>query len=325
MSTQDTNKATAELIKLGATIREYQTRKKLSDSALARAYPALGSTRTYTRVLAGDVAELDVEKHLANYRSVAALIEALGDDDTATAAIYDDLSPALALRRAFLDTMKETGNARFILVSGDTGLGKTCAARALGEKFGRARVVYVEASEAWNDKPGAFLSAIFHALGMGEPPSAVAERLDKVIARLCESRVCLVIDEMHHMGPRCLNTVKTLVNQTPGEFIGLTMPTLWARLFRTAYEESRQLTGNRLADHIRLVLAKSDVKKLTTRALGIVPPAEVPEAAVKQLMEKAPRYGNFAFIRDVLARMDKADIEDMDAWQTAIAQEVQSR
>ena len=44
-----------------------------------------------------------------------------------------------------------------------------------------------------------------------------------------------MIDEAHHLGPHCLNTVKTLVNTTPGEFILVAIPTLWNKLQAHAY------------------------------------------------------------------------------------------
>lgn len=113
-----------ELRQLATQIRDYQEAKKLSDSALVRKFADLGSTKTFNRILADDLAELDLERQLANYRSVWALIESMGTEAGKEEELYEDLTPIIELKRAFLSTMQKKGNARFILVEGDTGTGR---------------------------------------------------------------------------------------------------------------------------------------------------------------------------------------------------------
>jgi len=315
-----------ELRELGAKIRDYQTAKELSDSAMLRKFSGLGSTKTYTRVLSDDLAELDLERQLANYRAVWALIESVGDVSERTEELYEDMTPVAQLRKTLFEVMRETGNARFVLVEGDTGLGKSCARRILIERYGQ-RILWVEATDVWNDSPGAFLAAVLTALGVREIPQIATDRLNRLLARLTETRVCLIIDELHHLGPRCLNTIKTLINQSPGEIVGLAMPTLWRRLEREAYEEVRQLTGNRLAERIKLALRDADISRFIERRLGAKSPCH--RQAVRLLMDRAPRYGNLAFVRDVCARVaeliEGTDGPDLETWTPAINQEVASR
>jgi hypothetical protein len=316
----------AELRELGQKIRAWQTERGLSDTAMVKRFGGLGSTKTYTRVHAGDLAELDLDRQLANYRAVWALLESVEGGDERGEELYDDLSPVVQLKRAVFDVFRQTGNARFVLMEGDTGLGKSKARGLLIEKYGQ-RLLWVEATEVWNDSPGAFLAAVMVALGIREVPQMAVERLNRVLARLNETRVCLIVDELHHAGPRILNTLKTILNQSPGEVVGLAMPTLWRRIEREAYEEVRQLTGNRLAERIKLALRESDVAKLITRR---VPEAsDTVKEATRLLMDRAPRYGNLAFVSAVCSRVAELaeghDGPDLETWGTAISQEVARR
>lgn len=165
-----------ELRELGAKIRDYQTAKSLTDSAMVRKFSGLGSTKTYSRILQDDLAELDLERQLANYRAVWALIESVGDTTERIEELYEDMTPVAQLRKALFDVMRESGNARFVLVEGDTGLGKSCARRLLIERYGQ-RILWVEATDVWNDSMGAFLGAVLTALGVREQFAAAEQVL----------------------------------------------------------------------------------------------------------------------------------------------------
>lgn len=315
-----------ELRQLGQRIKEYQAAKDLNDTAMVKRFPGLGSTKTYNRVAGGDLAELDLEKQLNNYRAVWALIESVGQEETHSEELYDDLNPVIQLRKAVFEVFRETGNARFILVEGDTGLGKSSARRMLIEKYGQ-RLLWVEATTVWRDNPSNMLAAILKVLGVREIPALPIARFDLVVMLLNQTRICVILDEFHHLGPQCLNVVKTLINQTPGEFVGLAMPTLWHRLERAAYEECRQLTGNRLAERIKLTLRENDIAKIITRRVSNA--GDSVKQAVRMIMDRAPRYGNLAFVRDVCARVSELSEgtagPDAECWSTAISQEVASR
>jgi DNA transposition AAA+ family ATPase len=327
----------AELVELGRKIREWQEGEKLSDNALVKKFAGLGSTKTYTRILAEDLLELDLDRQLDNYRAVWAVIESLTGTAETADETYDDLSTVLELKRAFGETAREAGNARFILIDGDTGAGKTKALAALQQKYG-ARVLLVEASEVWNDNPNALLGAILTALGVRDQPALAVDRLEKVVTRLRQTRVCVGIDEGHHFGPRCMNTVKTLINLTPGEFVVAAMGTLWQRIQRDAYQEARQLTGNRLAERLKFGIAReNDVLRIIARRVpafaGMAPKQVIAEPGIKEaiklLMAKVEAHGNLAFVRDVISRVvklaDGTAGPDLNTWATAISQEVESR
>ena len=144
-------------------------------------------------------------------------------------------------------------------------------------------------------------------------------------------RRCLVIDEAHHMGVKCLNQLKTFINRTPGEFVLLTYPTLWKRLEQRAYHEARQLTGNRLAERIKLKVLPEDVKKFIGRRVPLC--VSTLNGRLDQVIEllatTAPRHGNFGFIREVCDRVltlsEGTDGPSFEQFVGAIDAEVQSR
>lgn len=321
------NDATKELLELAGRIRAWQEARQLSDSAMMRRFVGLGSTKTYWRLLKGDVEQLDIEKWLESYRAVWALIESIGDADERAEDLYDDLSGVAALRRALLEVFQENGNARFILVEGDTGSGKTMAAKLMMAKYGQ-RMLFVELAPVFGDSPHHFLGLILTALGQKDPAYNPADRFAKVVELFSATRRCLVVDELHHAGPRILNTIKTIINQTPGEVVGLAMPTLWARLERgAAYEECRQLTGNRLAERIKLApINRGDLQKFVSRRLPGLNGSLA--QAVALLEQQAKPRGNLAFVRRVCRRaaeMYDGEKITLDDFSRAVAAVIESR
>ncbi len=297
-----------ELRDLANEAIEYQQAKGLSRNGLLKKFPSLGSDKTLSRILNNDLAQVDLEKQLTNYRAAVTQMKAMGDEEDEE-EIFDDLTASLELRRIFLETSTQSGIARFILLEGDTGMGKTFAIRALVKKFGM-RLRLIEASEAWNDKPNALLASILTVLGEKELPTNQYERLELAVKRLNQSRVGVAIDEAHHLGPACLNVIKTLINRTKCEFIAGAMRTLWNRLERDSYQEVKQLTGNRLAERIRLQLRETDVEMLLTRRLEIKG-ADL-KKAVGIVMHHASTRDNLAFVRNVCRHArERADGEDV--------------
>jgi hypothetical protein len=316
------------LVELGQKVRAWQEARGLNDSTMLRRFAGLGSSKTWWRVLKGQVDELDLERQLANYRAVLALIECIGKDDGKKDDLYDDLSGVTQLRRGLMEVFVETGNARFILVEGDTGSGKTSAAKAMLARYGQ-RMLFIEQTIVMGDSPHNFLGAVLVALGHDSEnmPTAPVGRWNAVVSVMGQTRVCLVVDELHHAGPKVLNTIKGLLNATPGEVLGLAMPSLWARLQRAAYEECRQLMGNRLAERIRLApINAGDLTKFVGRRLpglnGTLP------QAVALLMQKAPGRGLLGFVRDCCKRaaeMFDGETIGIEDFSRAVNAEVESR
>lgn len=303
-----------ELVALATRIRDWQEQRKYSDNELLRRCPGLGSTKTFTRILKGDLAELDLDRWASEYRAVWALIESLTGRERVEEELYDDISTVVQLRRALVEILEETSIRRVVLLEGESGLGKSCALTLLQRKYGQ-RILVVEAADVGVDNPNAFLGTILAALGVNDRPASREDRLQLVIRKLKEHRVALSIDEAHHLGPHCLNICKTLVNQTPCEVFLFALPTLWRRLERAAYEEVRQLLGNRLAERIKTgELRESDVRKILSRRVKI-DSAQGAQAVFKEARSR----GNLSFVAAVCKRLTDQDLDGVPTHEALLA------
>lgn len=326
-----------ELQAIAQRAQEYQKLRGITESKLIALFPGLGSDRTFKKLLRGDGSQLDLERQQANYRAVGVLIDALGCDEHRREEYYPDLAGPVLAKRALLEAFKQDGNTRFVLIEGDTGTGKSAILRLLCEQFGQ-RIVAVEAKEIWGDAPGHMLGEILRKLGADDIPSSPTARYDRARDMLQGTRACIAIDEGHHLGKRTLNTLKNLINETPCEVLVLAMPTLWRRLETRAFEEARQLTGNRLAERVRLQVVtlegalkirEKDVAKLVERRLPKPGFNGDLKQAVALLMAHEGRYGHLAFVRDVLSRLAE-NAEDGEAitieqFAAAVTAEKESR
>ena len=315
------NEIETEVQALARKMAAYGEARGWGLAKLCREFPALGSERTLRDMRDGRFEGYDLAARLADLRAAAALAEELeGDAGNAPGeAVYDSLLTVEAVRRACLTAMKSWGSNRVVVVQGPSGVGKTTALKIVAGKYGR-RIAVLEASDAWGDKPAALLGAILRAVGHeGNLPASTVARLETAQEILGRSRTCVCVDEAHHLGPHCLNTLKTLVNTTPGEFVLLAIPTLWNKLESQSYMEARQLTTNRLSERLRLALTERDLSRYFSLARPDCFPGGEKSAAArtaaKVAQSAAAAAGNMAFARDVARLLAAAGAE-------ATAQEV---
>ena len=293
-----------ELAKVAGWLSDWAARRGIPTARFVRDYPGLGSERTFRDLRAGRTEGYDVPSQLAAYRGVAAAVEELSGESSGE-RVYDDLGPVVALRRAFAAVAQSAGTNRVVVVQGESGVGKTTAARVLQGRYGAGRIVLVEASDVWADNPSCLLGEVLRALGRTELPAARSARLEECQQALRLARRCVVVDEAHHLGPHCLNAVKTLVNTTPGEFVLVAIPSLWAKLQKAAYQEARQLTTNRLSERVQLRLADADVARYLSKFYPDAQPASLRHAA-RLVRTQAAAGGNMAFVRDVVRELSDA-------------------
>ena len=154
-----------------------------------------------------------------------------------------------------------------------------------------------EASIVWDDRPAELLGAVLRAGGADGMPASASGRLRAATEYLRRSRRMVAVDEAQHLGPRCLGAIKTLVNQSPGEWLLLGVPTLRRRLDLAAYEEARQLSTNRLAESVRLALERGDVERYLQHKFPTAARREL-KAGAAVIRDAALRSGNWAFVRD---------------------------
>lgn len=318
----------SELHELALEAKKHQEKLGLSDSKFIKQFRGLGSTKTYNKVLKQDWQQVNVEGWLDRYKDAVAMMDGDEPSDNSRDPIYTNLTSVILLKEALIEAMNKTGHDRVVMMFGDTGSGKTTAGKYLYERWDN-NSVWVEASEVIGDKIGPFLGEVLKALGHRNPPISRVERYHKIITVLKRRKRTFFIDEAHHLGPSCFNVVKSLVNQTPGEFVLLAMPTLWRRMERKAWEEVRQLKGNRLSAKIDLgQLSHKDVEKFI-RQMCPETNGFLTEAVLK-IKDLCSEYGNLAFVKAVCIRakeLSAIDDEKIDPkiWSAAVKQEREAR
>jgi len=264
---------TTELKSLGTKIETWRASNHLSKNALCKQFGQLGSTKTYGRVIDPEDAldDLNIDGQLANYLAAWDLIQAFKQNPKDT-EIYADFDHIMDATTAVAEALQEPADSisRLVLITGDTGSGKSTAVKILETHPATANVTYsIEATEAWRESENELLGALLMEIGIfdkaddesGEKkkkdpraglPAGAGARLQKLIDRIDGRRLIIIIDEAHHIGPAGFNLVKTLINQTSAVFVLCGMTELILRINRTSHAECRQLFFNRLYKHIRL-------------------------------------------------------------------------
>jgi DNA transposition AAA+ family ATPase len=228
---------------LAQTIKAWQSSKGMSNAQLLKRFPAIGSPRTLNRLAEGQLDNVESERYEHEYQRVVDMLE-LESGGIAGEVIYDDLYFCVSIMLKVRDLLKERGNNRLLIVEGPSGSGKSTLAMMIASKFGNA-MVYTEANETWKDSILTFLRGLLRALGVSEPPKVIDDCMAKLLALLTTGEPrCLLIDEAHHLGPRTLNLIKTILNQTGSHIIFFAIPKLLQDLERAAYMEAMQLTHN---------------------------------------------------------------------------------
>lgn len=296
--------AAAELRSLALDILEWADANDLTQAELLKQHGALGSKDNLKAILAGKCD--DPDKWLVNYKAVAGVI-APGDDSEAD-PLFEDLGTTKAVRAQFTRLKMSRTMAKLVIVEGNTGMGKSSAGRIITKKMldlnPVASIHTIEASAGWGDRPNAMISAMLKALGMPDTSRSQAARLDKLIDAANERPVVFIIDEVHDVGVRCLRTLKTLLNLTTMKIVLLTHPRLFRDLERENWDDVGQLTGNRLVARVNLgSLQEPDVEIILQRRLPELNGGS--KEAALALTKAANGNGNFAFVREVIVRIQR--------------------
>jgi hypothetical protein len=321
-----------QLSEAASNIETYRADFGLTKAALLRQYPELGTDRTYNKIIGADYAQLDLDKWSDSYAHVWRQIK--DADSAADDSLIPTLTGPVELCRSYLETRLTKGNDRFILIQGESGVGKTSAIQVmLGKPYGGLMVV-VEALDVWKkdnrNTAVPLLRAIAEELGIKDLPARRDALMKEVITKLKGQRRCLVVEEAHHLCPQGLNTLKALINLTPTIIVATAIPQLWDRLTssRDTYMEVKQLIGNRLAERIQLVLGHDDIRAFLL-ARGVVLTAAEIDAVAARLRETARGNGCLKFVAKATARflreVNKGEASTKEAFFTAIATEQKRR
>lgn len=299
-----------QLRALAQQVRNYQVERDWSDAKLCKEIAQVGSTKTYKRILDGedDLDELNIETQLRNYGSAVEYINVLRTKDRPAEPIYKEFANITDVRAAVTKAMMEESIARLVLVEGFTATGKDEALKHLQSAWPNT-VIAIEADELWRDSLNAPTAALYRAVGLNgdKMPRYPLERMDEIKAELRKRKLIVCINEAHHIGVRGLNMVKTLINQTPSVFALFCHPTLMTRMLSSSYEETSQLTGNRLFEKVELSTPQPSEILIMLEKRGVkFSDNETRATTAKTLASEAPNYGNWRFVVQVTRKLVEA-------------------
>lgn len=315
------NEAVLQLRQLAREVSNYQAERGWSDAKLCKEIAHVGSSKTYKRILDedDDLEELAVERQLQNYQAAVETIRALRTKERPIEPEYEDFSNIMnaraAVGRALLED--EESVQRLVIIEGNTGTGKDAVRRNLLKNWPKITVA-VEATELWRDSVLAPLKAIHAAIHIvkqadrdtkevPQPPRYPADILAEILDALRARKLVLLINEAHHFGPRGLNMIKTLINQTPTVVVLECIPALLTRLLSSSYEEAVQLTGNRLCERVYLAPPPADEITLMLERRGVkFADAETRNTAAKTMASEAAQFGNWRFVQQVARKLYEA-------------------
>ena len=183
-----------------------------------------------------------------------------------------------------------TNENRGVLYLAPTGGGKSTLLRAIADKY---ESVLVEARESWRKSYYFALVDIATALEIpgcetlrGEHDAECA-----VISRLQEKQLVMCIDEGEYFGPRTINLLKLILNQSRTVIVLAAIPELFQRMSMSAWVESRQFC-RRLQEVVKLsVISPDEVKEFITT------PLEKPRETCVKIASEANIFGHFDLVK----------------------------
>ena len=302
-----------ELRKLAGQVEEYRIQFGWSKAKLCSEFAGLGSPKTYSRVTdpTDDLREgLALERQITNYTAALELIATHKAKARPPELVYSDFRNIIAVKAAVAEATREEQINRFVCVQGPNGTGKDACINELTTAWPRL-CTSAEAHELWRDSHqqpavtimyGDLLRAL-HPVRHGEEdqpfqmPKHSGARFELIIEELRQFKRILLINEAHHLGPRGLNTLRTIINKTPTVVAIFCIPTLMDRLVSSAYEEAIQLFGNRLGRMVTLETPGSDeIKEFFTRRGVKWEMTGAENSACKTIAQQAPAFGNWRFV-----------------------------
>lgn len=307
---------------LAALLIEYC---ETSEQTLAILCKPHGLTPREIELAAGSkLDDLASEGILERLRAIAAEI---GGNVDAADPLYEDMGTAKLVRQAFTRLRMSNTKAKLVIVEGQTGMGKTSAGEIISAKMRAlnpaACIFKIEATAAWRGRAAPMMAAMLRALGMPDTTRSASVRLEKLVDALNQRPAVFIVDEIHDGGVDMLRTLKTLLNRSHLKLVLLAHPRLFRDLENEAWDDVRQLTGNRLLARIDLGrVTEADTLLMLTKRL---PKFDEAKKAAATLAKAAHGNGNYAVIREVIARMQKQAVPTLASAEQALREELLSR
>jgi len=267
---------------------------------------------SWGRIRDGKYHAADAGRMLEKLEVDLAALERHHAAESATTA--DDIAGTslILLGMAAVDRAWNEPRDRLVAVLSPTGGGKTTFVRALEMKH--PGILKVEASETWRSSYLAACHAFLREMGFTALPSGARAAEAMLLQALRESPKLIAVDEAHYFGPATINLIKAILNQSASTVVLLTIPELWERMKRSAWEESQQLRSRTCAVVVISELSEGDVAMVFSRRMSAAlkaskrPAGELREM-VRAIQMEANRFGLMATVSRICAEI-AADLDE---------------
>jgi hypothetical protein len=312
---ENTDTITASQVSILATavsgrLQEIQSARRLSDSALVKEYPDLGSAKTWKqRLLAGNFAGLN----LPRFHTKLLRIQTILDGGTPDETFYPDAPFAKEFRSRLQYLERQTNDRRIMLVLAANGTGKSSSARwSVAQKAG-SRVSF-RCRPTYRNKPLHICLGLARALGSEIETTSPAAAEAECINLLSGQPRTVFIDQAHEGGVAVMHLLRGFVDETPSHFVYEAYNTTYRQVLTSsadAFVEAQAFAGRCVKPFFDLYAGGTlpeDVEFHLRQLAGI--PKDVAVSLSKKLTPVLRKHTNLRLLSDAIEAARKANDDD---------------
>jgi hypothetical protein len=282
-----------------------------SDQEFARDHLDYSST-VWFRLKQGTYETKDFEKITLQFsRNLRALREEIALSHKGVAAVFHKLKHFEAALKAVKECRTMKNENRLVVYLAETGGGKTTLCKQVRKE---CNAITVQARESWRKSYFAACSDIAAAAGAKGAWASEHQAEESMLKALLAKRQVLVIDEGEYFGPRTINLLKLILNETETVILLCSIPDLYERWNRASWIESQQLKRRTHAVIQCDMIRPDDVRKFASD-IHFDNNATVSLAMISRA---ANAFGRYDFIRRVIEELDSSSAIDMAETEKAI-------
>ncbi len=272
----------------------------VSDREFAQNYLKIYTESTWSKLRGGTYKAKDLSKAFGELKSALTSIRRriVRQLKSTQGGRYHELDQFAAMARAVRDCLEKKGENRLIIYVAPTGGGKS---RFIAELDSRESVTSLRASEAWfSSYYHASLDIIAALEGSGKYGSAGESRRAMLDLMRGRNQV-IAIDEANYFGPRSINMVKDLLNETEWTVLLCMTREHWDKM-RRHWAAWSQLQRRIHTVFFHSPLNSDDAAQFLADA-GLNGDSK---KAARALADAANEFGAYDFVCRVIERLDEA-------------------
>jgi hypothetical protein len=289
--------------KLRATITELvalQTRTEKSDALFARDHLSY-SAATWSKIQSLTYNVKDLESLSIQLAADARLLhEEMALSSRGALSTFIDLDHCSAVMKAIKQCRTKQNEDRLVVYLAPTGGGKSTLAKQVRKEFSGT---LVNAAESWRKNYMAVLKDIALAGGGNAQFRSEHDGEIEVIRLFRARRGVLIIDEGESFGPRTINLIKKILNETPTVVLLCTIEQFYQSWNKAAWVQALQLKRR---THVVIrcpLITPRDVASFIPPTLKFE--ADAQKACCIHIAAAANQFGKYDFVSRIMT--DLAD------------------